>query len=192
MKKDADRRLFSAAEPSAFRERGSAGTFRPGTVFAGTAGSGNVFSGMTWTGIMGTGMIRHQAFGQFQGKLFNVLAQAVAQGAELLFFFLRQAGSLLFCIFVPHFFHIGNNGAAARGQGDPLDTAVVLVHRTAEKSVVFRTGEDLTQGRRAKVQGFAQFPGGNARIGCGALPANSTVGTRVRRSPHSRYTMPCS
>ncbi len=137
-------------------------------------------------------MIRHQAFRQFQGKLFNVLAQAVAQRAELLFFFLRQAGGFLFCIFIPHFLHIGNNGASSRGQRDPLDPSVVLVYRTAEEPVILCTDEDLAQGRRAKVQGFAQFPGGNTRIGCGALQQAADGGRERQVFPLRRAAAHCA
>jgi hypothetical protein len=168
-----------------------------GTVFTGMKGTarlGTVFTRMTRTAetrtrMMGTGMIRHQAFGQFQGKLFNVLAQAVAQGAELLFFFLREARGFLFCIFITHFFHIGDKSTAARGQGDTLDTAVTLIHRTAEEPVVFCTGENLTKGGRAKIQSFAQFPGGDARIRRGALQ-QAADGGRERRGFSFRRAAP--
>ena len=135
---------------------------------------------------MRTGMIRHHAFRQFQGKLLDVFAQAVAQGAERLLFLVRQTGGFLFRVFVACRLHFGDELAAFVGQEDALDTTVVLIHGTGEQALVPGTGEDLTQGGRAKVQGFTKLPGGDARIRRGALQQAADGGRERRGFPLRR------
>ena len=118
---------------------------------------------------MRTGMIRHHAVRQIQRQLFDMLTETVAQRAEQDLLIICEAGGFLLCVFIPRRFHIGDGSAALRGQEDTLDPTVIPIHRAAEQPFVLRAAEDFTQGGRAKIQGFAQFPGRDTRIGRGTL-----------------------